>query len=152
MKKAEFQGWMRDYFGHRVEGGWKGMNRFYTMTGPLHAFKAAMTYKVANDSVSGTPGAIVNIVVPEMAEIYVPKYEDWFNPDNIKMRASEAFIFSIYTKTTRLERKTARSWYDSQFKYVKGEYVKPVFPMSRSKVQCTSGIHFFLSVDGAMNW
>jgi hypothetical protein len=152
MKKAEFQGWMRDYFGHRVEGGWKGMNRFYTMTGPLHAFKAAMKDRRADPFHGGAPNAIVNIVVPEKAEIYVPKYEEWFNPDNIKMRASEAYIFSIYTKNARAERKTAWSWYDSQFKYVKGEYVRPVFPMSRSKVQCTSGIHFFLSVDGAMNW
>ncbi len=68
-----------------------------------------------------------------------------------KCRASEAKVIAIYDGKKKL--KEAISGYDPTFVYKVGETVKPTHPYCEDRwIECTSGIHFFITREEAEQW
>lgn len=72
--------------------------------------------------------------------------------DTRKMRASQAYVHSIYTIDSPRQLRIAYSDADSTFKYRVGQIVTPRYEFSWTQQSCTSGIHFFLNLWDALGF
>jgi hypothetical protein len=86
------------------------------------------------------------------------EYGEKINEDG-KARTNKAKVLGLYTYETYptvltlSKRKTARALRDPAFVYQVGKTVKPFLPFDEDKtVICGSGIHFFWSEQGAVNY
>lgn len=121
--------------------------------------------------------AIANLIIPAGATIYAR--EPWNHSDSDmwspnsraqrKMRASEAYVHSIYTRgqsraafdcgwVRTIDQEGVRqiqravSLHNESFAYVTGRHVKPEFKFSMTDSVCESGIHFFFNLEDALCW
>lgn len=92
---------LEDYFLDHVKPGtpvrWSATkNGFFRVTKPLHVFKKA-------SSANGNSDRIVNMIVPVGAEVYAGPnaFLDNTSSDSRKMRASKAFVHSVFQYKTR---------------------------------------------------
>ena len=70
-----------------------------------------------------------------------------------KCRCSEAKVLSITSLDGKTKYDTAYSMYDAQFVYTVGDTVKPFQKMNPCRWdECSSGIHFFMNKDDAINY
>jgi hypothetical protein len=147
MSSKEVEGY---FFEHVAPFGQK--RNFYTVAKPLRVFK-----KVSD----GIP-CIANLIIPEKALVYAPVA--CFNTDgnaraDRKMRASEAYVHSIWTLGYKhtpehfsVSRQNGKSMWDNEFVYSAGFSVRPVHKFSLFDQNCDSGIHFFLDVHDAIDY
>lgn len=115
---------------------------FYTLKEDLKAFK--VLDGVADNKCQEI---IANLIIPWGSNVYCT-----FKEDNAftKLRACSATVYSMYTKDKQRV-VAARSQYDPYFYYVEGETVYPEkFSLDRN--QCDEGIHFFLTLEEALNY
>jgi hypothetical protein len=97
--------------------------------------------------------AIANLIIPVGAMIYASN--DAFvcnSSDSRKMRATEAKVHSVVTRRSKKQEQLAHSMFDSDFKYVPGQIVKPSKRFSKCEDRCDSGIHFFVNLHDALTW
>lgn len=74
-------------------------------------------------------------------------------PKYAKYRCSKARVLDIWDPLTGKLYNTASSLQDSSFKYVVGKIVTPTSKYySNINKQCASGIHYFLSLEGALGF
>jgi uncharacterized protein YjbI with pentapeptide repeats len=69
-----------------------------------------------------------------------------------KCRAEYAKVYSITSLDGKTEYKTALSTHDSNFKYTVGEVIKPDSYNDDVRVECTNGIHFFITKKEALEY
>ena len=136
--------------GQGVVTGWARRVGFHTVTAPLHVFKKVYCY----NKFGNTRAAIVNLVIPVGAQIYIGDYafSRFAGSSEMKMRTSEAFVHSIVSLAALEQESEGHAGYDNEFKYVPGTTVKPTRRFSKAEDQCDSGIHFFINLADAKNW
>lgn len=97
-----------------------------------------------------------------LIKLEIPVNTQRLQPSNYKCRASRAKVLGIYEITqgdyklrcdeTKLVEE-AYSRRDSNFRYRVGKIVKPTVPFDkRFSMDCTSGIHFFLTKEEALKY
>lgn len=105
--------------------------------------------------------AIANLIVPVGALVVVADAATAFHPYTVedawtrgrrKMRASRAQVHSIVRLGPRTEVTWAVSKHDMTFDYFPQKVVRPRDTFDRTQDQCSSGIHFFLNVQDALQW
>lgn len=70
-----------------------------------------------------------------------------------KAEVIEHYAYNKYTKTVKkTDIKTTASGFDCDFKYTIGKIVKPRNSFSKAQDTCSSGIHFFVSMNDAKRW
>ena len=119
----------------------------YTVHTPLHVFKKACTSQ-------GWEEVLINMIIPADEFLFASEkawISDSWTINYRKMRASKAKVHSIVQILTHEQLSSARSNYDSYFKYRVGKSVLPARFTSRD-VSCDPGIHFFLNVGDALNY
>jgi hypothetical protein len=99
--------------------------------------------------------------LPLIAMLEIPK-RTACHMTNYKCRASRAKVLEIrtYSRTNwyprmgyelKEHRKVAYSAFSKSFKYKVGEVVRPKRRFSRSLIVCASGIHFYRTIEEAVN-
>ena len=133
----------------------------FEVVNPLYVFKKIRTEA---DNI-----AIASLIIPVGALVFIGNSSSGARKrvsigHSGKMRASEAYVHSIYRKGfdhwSFLEQrwiemqakqlKHGRSGYLSSFKYHVGKTVRPRCEFSKAPYECGSGIHFFLTAKQAL--
>ena len=88
-----------------------------------------------------------------IVELLIPETAKRSSATTRKCRAEEALVLGIYHKDRTVATVTeVRSKYDSSFKYHVGETVKVENFDTDRWIECSSGIHHFLTFEEAVNW
>lgn len=119
--------------------------RFYRLHTDLPAFKKIL--KDREDRWFFHVRCIANLIIPAGTLIHVGTQGNF-----VKCRAERAIVHSIFTKDDHKIVGIGKSSADWGFKYVPGETVTPVAPFSQSHVVCSTGIHFFVDVNAALEY
>ena len=88
-------------------------------------------------------GAIIKLKIPACVR-------RTFNLQNRKCRAEAAIVLDIFQDGKSL--KSVQSQYNSKFIYNVGEWVFPDEYDADCFVDCSHGIHFFMTMDEALDW
>lgn len=86
-----------------------------------------------------------------IATLEIPVRAAMRSPHDSKCRASRAKVVHIKALASRQIKDTAFSLRDRDFLYVVGEVVKPNLRFDYHNVVCSSGIHFYLTYEEAVN-
>jgi hypothetical protein len=120
---------------------------------------------------------LINLIIPVGEHVHATPngFMEYSNEESRKMRASAAVVHSIslytageyddfawprqsdalpsYFNPARIKPAAeAFSDYDSSFRYVPGQLIKPKEPFAMKNGTCLSGIHFFLNVRDALEY
>lgn len=105
---------------------------FWVVQKRFHGFKK-LTHK-----------SIANLIIEPGTILYTSTKSD-------KIRASSAFVHSIWDPKKKSFVPSRNALFDPRFTYSIGKTVTPKLPFSPARAPCESGIHFYLNLTGALN-
>ena len=105
-------------------------------------------YQICHGSLSvwkkGNAGHLINLKIPAKAKRTASLV-------GRKCRAEYAKVIAIYDSKGK-KVNSCGGWHDNDFKYTVGETVKPDKYDDDIRLECTHGIHFFLTKEEAEQW
>lgn len=88
-----------------------------------------------------------------IVKLHIPFYSKYTFTISNKCRCSEAKVLEIQNiDGTKANIDEVYSWFDSTFKYKTGKYVVSKGFDGRYWIECSSGIHFYISREDACNF
>jgi hypothetical protein len=178
--KQDYENFLRAHAKNSMDG-------FWLVTTPIKAFKKVRTYPESQDknivlhphysddkekkALSAVHnnryydtdaweyrGAIINLLIPEGAHLFMNPYLYPTYGDYGKLRSSKAIVHSIVRVTDKKPVAFGVSKWDNTFVYLNPQMtgrsgeVTPKKKFSAGLATCCSGIHFFLELDAALRY
>lgn len=134
-------------------------NTITVLKTPITVYKKVVQNDFANGDMGPLRTAIATLIIPKGASV---RWGELTDNTYTKNRASKAKVvkirkievdFKTYNKKLGKTISVAYSEHDPDFKYEVGKTVEPVNNFDDSpEIECSSGIHFFMTVKEAKEW